>query len=386
MGDEGIHPDLLAQQIAKAKAEAAKLEYELEELKERRAARDAEARSKTEQLKLENEERRLKNAEAARSAWKDVTPDLGSVERGTTSVSEDTVMFSTLLATRALEEAASEVSKKVTQKASGGMGVIVTTDADLVARFARYRQTLVQVREVKGLVERVVEPAQGHSIEAASVVGLAVAAANLLPGVLGMISANRSVTSKELAQDETTVAMAVTGAILGREPSLNVRMDRTRSLPTTSTLMTAWEALTTATYELRKRLAEEEAKGDDQQDADWLTDAKAVASLAQELVTGMTSVPQGATVSPLIAAVTEEFLTDGTARYLLVIRPAGSSANQLVSDRPLAMKDPVHLTATAAIAYTLIDLQSSRTVAAGIETGKSELVGSIGSQLRVTAT
>ena len=156
MGDEGIHPELLAQQIAKAKAEAAKLEYELEQLKAGEAARDAEARAKTEQLTLENEERRLKNAEAVRSAWKDVTPDLGSVDRGKTSVSDDSVMFSTLLATRALESAASDVAKKVTQKASGRMGVIVTTDADLVSRIARYRQALEQVEAVKTLVESVV--------------------------------------------------------------------------------------------------------------------------------------------------------------------------------------------------------------------------------------
>ena len=284
--------------------------------------RDAEARAKTEQLTLENEERRLKNAESVRSAWKDVTPDLGSVDRGTTSVKDDTVLFSTLLATRALEDAASLVAKKVTQAASGRMGVIVTTDADLVSRIARYRQALEQVEAVKTLVESVVHgdrdtdvPVEPHHvgfIAPASLVGAAVVAANLLPGVLGMISANRSVTSKDLGQDETTVAMAVTGAILGREPSLNVRMDRTRSLPAESRLMGEWEALMAATYQLRKRVAEEGSRDEDQQDADWLTDAKAVASLAQELVTGMTSVPQGATVSPLVAAVIEEFLSDGT--------------------------------------------------------------------------
>lgn len=99
---------------------------------------------------------------------------------------------------------------------------------------------------------------------------------------------------------------------------------------------------------LGRDLAEQEALEADQQDADWIADAKAVAALAQELMTDLTAVPQGATSSPLVAAVVEEFLTDDTSRYLLVVRPAGSSASQLVSDRPLAMKDPVHLTATAA--------------------------------------
>lgn len=383
MGDEVTDPELLAQQIAKAKAEAAKLEYELEELKAGRAARDAEARAKSEQLDLENEERRLKNAEAVRTAWKDAVPDLGAFSRGQTTVKDDTVMSSALLSTRALEDAASDLALIITQKVTGTMSVVVTTDPDLISRVARYRQTVDHIETLKRLVDSVDGPVR--QLGPAAVAGIAAAAAKLLPGLLSLISANRSVVSKDLTQDETTVAMAVAGALLAKERDLHVRLDKTRLLPTESPLMTAWNGFRTATFELIAKLALERSKADDQKDVDWIAQAQSVVAIAQEALTGMTSVPQGATASPLVGATVEEFLVDSTSKYVLVVRPAGSSATQLVSDRPLAMKDPIHVTATAAISFTLIDLGSSRVVFAGVKTGKSELVGSIGSKLRVAA-
>lgn len=385
MGDGDIDPDLLAQQIAKAKLETEKLEYELEEVKKGRTTRDAEARAKREQLDLENEERRLKNAETLRSAWKDAVPDLGAVDRGKTTVKDDEVMFSTLLATRALADAASEISLAVTQKASGSMGIVVTTDPDLISRAARYRQALEHIKSLQSLLESVKGPkaVRREVLSAMPALGVAAAAAKLLPGLLSLISAHRSVASQDLEQDEVTVAMAVAGALLGREPSLDIRLDKTRLLPAESPLMTTWDEFRSATLELVAKLAAEQSKAEGEQDAEWLAQAQSVLSIAQEALTGMTSIPQGATASPLVGAAAEEFLVDSSSRFVLVVRTAGSSATQLVSDRPLAMKDPVHVTATAAIAFTLVAVADSRVVAAGVKTGKSELMGTIGSQLRV---
>lgn len=385
MGDGDIDPGLLAQQIAKAKFETEKLKYELEELKKGRATRDAEARAKREQLDLENEERRLKNAETLRSAWKDAVPDLGAVDRGKTSVKDDEVMFSTLLATRALADAASEISLAVTQKASGSMGIVVTTDPDLISRVARYREALEHIKSLQSLLESVKDPkaVRREALSTMPALGVAAAAAKLLPGLLSLISAHRSVASQDLEQDEATVAMAVAGALLGREPSLDIRLDKTRLLPAESPLMTTWDEFRGATLELVAKLAAEQSKAEGEQDAEWLAQAQSVLSIAQEALTGMTSIPQSATASPLVGAAAEEFLVDSSSRYVLVVRPAGSSATQLVSDRPLAMKDPVHVTATSAIAFTLVALVDSRVVAAGVKTGRSELMGTIGSQLRV---
>ena len=69
----------------------------------------------------------------------------------------------------------------------------------------------------------------------------------------------------------------------------------------------------------------------------------------------------------------------------MLVRVVGASASELTSDRASFLKDRIHASASVALSYAFIARGSSRVRAAGVVTGSSQLVGTIGAQIDVTA-
>jgi hypothetical protein len=76
--------------------------------------------------------------------------------------------------------------------------------------------------------------------------------------------------------------------------------------------------------------------------------------------------------------------SEPAVRYILRVKPTRGSADQVISDRPLWLKDRFHLVATAGLAYWLVATADSRVVASGLATGTYEMTGAIGSRLEVS--
>lgn len=403
-------PEQQAAQLRKSQAEAEKAEHDAKaasvtaakaqseydewlqaaETRERDAA--AASREKTlanENKELENEEQRLSNLGTQRSWLSDLSVDLKGLDKGKTDV--EGTMFQSLLTSRALRAAAVNVAKSLAARGLAKPAkVLVTSDEALVQRLAAYRGTLHQLSVIRGLVEQALDsmptpraPKSRMIAPAGALLsGVGSAVAKTLPGLLSLISANRTVKAGASDLDDTVVVMAVAGALIGLEPELRVLLDETRLIPEDTEINKEFVSLQAVATQLGTAIDGIEGREDDLAKV-WLKEARLALQTAQETLRALTSVPEGAELSPLAAAMAQAVFVDPALGFVLVVRPAGASTIQLVSDRPLAMKDPVHVQADAAIAYALIAVPDSHVTYAGIATGDASLVGRIGSTLAV---
>lgn len=381
--------DKAGHEAEKARVEAAKAQAELEEWRENAERRKRDAAAATETAELANEEKRLANLGTQRTWLSDLGPDLDEVKRGSTTT--DGTIFGSLLTTRALRDAAAATAKTLTGRGlAGATKVLVTSDPALVQRLASYRGLVRHLTIITGHVDHATTSAPpdpgGGSYNTTGLgtvlAGLGSAAAKTLPGLLSLISANRTVKSVSAELDELTVVIAVAGALVGVEPSLNILMDETRLISAETEVETKFGALQAKATDLGIRIGELEPREDEPARA-WLKEAKLVLQTAQEALRALTAVPAESKLSPLAAASAQAIFADADLKFVLVVKPAGASTTQLVSDRPLAMKDPFHVVADAGIAYTLIATSDSHVAIAGIATGEASMVGRIGSTLEL---
>lgn len=374
-----------AERSAIAAAEAAEFDAEKKkaELEEWKAA--SQRRTKDAQATLEAT--LLKNAEAQRAAAKDLVPDLSKVDRGSTTVPESSTMFEALLAGRALQDAASKLICAV--KGDKGLGadyqVLVTTELDLTSRDADYVTMLEQLKLLRGLVDRFMKP-DAEGAEAAfgpgAAMSVAAAAAQVVPGLLSLLSAKRSVTSSSSSLDDHLVLMAVAGALAGADAKGLVVVEKAHLVDSEGEPHTSWAALRVALGELEDFIGQLE--GEEKPDAERIANGKALLKSCQAASTAMVIVPEGANASPLAIASIQDAIHSDRFGGVLVVKGGAASATQLVNDRPLLLKDTVSIVSTATIAFLLINHRDGgRVLNGGLVHGMAQLRGKVGENLSV---
>jgi hypothetical protein len=213
------------------------------------------------------------------------------------------------------------------------------------------------------------------------VLGAVTAAAKLIPGILELLAANRTLTAKSITLEEGEALSAVAGALAAAEGGDFLMLDDTRFLSGSTEVQKQRDALEAAAVTLQAEVAEEKSKPVEEQDAAWLAQAPTVIKTAQDALAAVDTVPPGGKQSPLAVAMAIELMRESDVQFILVVQPAGGSAAQLINDRPLAMKDPIYIAASVALSYRLIERDSSQVVAAGVVVGDGQLRGVVGSTI-----
>lgn len=382
MADERTAKEIeAAERKAELEAEAVKLDLDkkmadFEEWKTRRGQRDAEASANVFALQLKNED-------SQRTAIKDMVPDLSKVDRGSTTVPEGSTVFQALLGGRALQSAASKLIPVV--KGSTGLGddyrLLVTTDLDLATRDADYLSLVKQLDHFRSLIDQFRDsPSKADARELIAPFSVAAAAAQSLPGLLSLISAKRTITSVSSTVDEDVAMIAAAGVLAGADAEGLVIVDRARLLDADGPAQQCWVNLQTACHQLFDLLRDEEAK--EHPDADRLAEGKSLLKTCEAALTAMASVPEGARMSALARAASQEALHSNEFGGVLIVKGGAASSTQLVDDRPLRFGDPFSVVTTATICYLLIDHRNgSKLLGGGLVHGTAQIHGKIGSEL-----
>lgn len=373
---EAAERDLIKRQIEEEslQVDLDRKKKELEEWIAGRQRREVEASANALALQL-------KNDDAERAGIKDLVPDLIGVDKGSTTVPETSTVFQALLGGRALQDAARKLISVV--KGSTGLGddykVLLTTDLELAARDASYLSVVDQLAYLKQLIDQFRSAEEGDfgSRALAPGVKIATAAAKVLPGLLSLISAKRTITTSASAVDDDTALMAVAGVLAGADAEAMVVVEKARLLGRDGPAQTSWTELQTACLALANELEQGE-----EPDADWVAEAKALLKTCQTALAAMTTVPENSKLSPLALAALQEALHSEDFDGVLVVKGGASSATQLVDDRPLRFGDPLSVVCTATISYLLIDHRSnSKVLGGGLAHGAAQVHGKIGRQL-----
>ncbi|MHA7263539.1 hypothetical protein ACX80W_10095 [Arthrobacter sp. TMN-37] len=365
--------DESAAKVADAKAYAEFEEWKLGADGRKRAA------------ELAAEATRLDNLSKLQAAVGSATPDLKGIERGKTTAPDD-VLYSTLLTTNALASAASKVMKVVKRTDTNAYRIFITSDPDLLSRDAHLRSLSSRLRSLTSAVSEFPRPREETRMNFAgpALVGAATAVAKLIPGLVELFAVNRTLTGKAITIEEEQAVTAVAGALAAAEGGDFLKFDDTRFLTGDTDIQKERDALEAATITLQVDVARERNKPEIEQDAGWLAAAAIVMKAGQDALAALDTVPAGAKISPLAAAMATELIRDSDMQFILVIRPAGGSAAQLINDRPLAMKDPIYIAGSVALSYRLIKRDTSQIVAAGIVAGSAEMSGTLSSTINLT--
>lgn len=365
-----------AAEAASARVEAERKKAEYAEWLERKDLRDREALASARSLEI-------KNDEARRAAVQAVVPDLGKVDTGSTTGVDSTTLFEALLGGRALEDAAGKLIRVVKGEAGDNYRVLVTSEFDLAARDAGYLAIKQQLAAFKDRIDQYLTSPKVSAQAGAGIAWVgeaAVAAASLLPGLLSLISAKRTITNTKATLDDDIVVMAVAGALAGADAGATVVVDKARILADAGVVHQGWADLTEATQKLS-----EELKRLEQQlpaDAARIDEGKDLLIACKTALSLMTTVPEGGRLTPLASAALDEALHSDDFHRILIVKGGAASTTQLVDDRPLRMADPVNIVSTATIAYLLLaHRQGSKVERGGLATGSAQITGKIGSKL-----
>ena len=231
----------------KAEAEARKASIEADS-----AARDlaVDLDPELERRKQEAEaekaiaEAKKATADADRARVSALIPDLKDVAKGQTTVTTEQAMFSSVLAHRALEDAAVSVKGKLEGKLGDGV-ILLTADADLATSDAVYIDVKTGLDQLISTADKLLEEAKPEDVvdEAAAealgkeALGVGVAAAlgaaaggpaavagavaAAVPSVMSLLAANRSVSTYTSTVDDIAALAAVAGALSGAKVLLD---------------------------------------------------------------------------------------------------------------------------------------------------------------------
>lgn len=382
----------VAADTAKAQAEADKAQAELSEWQSNSASRTREALAAAETKELDAQAKRLANLDTQKMWITDAVPDLSTVTRGETT-GADTALFTQLLGAQALEAATRKTADRLFPNTTPDAGIFFTGDESLLDRLAMHRSVRAQLRELSALIDRASTPVpdaptDGSSTEieleiaTAVVAGIGAAAAKLLPGALGLLAANRTLSASAMDQDAFATVAAVAGAVTRGSRPPKVYLDETRVLRETTTVEVAHEGVQIKVLALRQSVAATAGR-DDEAAVSWRATAVAALEVVDAALQALSATSPEAPLSPLMVAAAQELLADEKVGYAVVVKPAGAASTQLVNDRPLWSKDTVHIRASASISYVTIDLKTSAVVRAGVETAHVELTGRVGARFEV---
>jgi hypothetical protein len=356
----------------KAEDEAAKLRIEVES-----------AEIAKEKAKFEAQQQRVQA----------LTPDFSKVDPRSVDIKGEQPLFGTVLARQALDAAAQKVASAALGALLEGVAtILVTSDAELATSDGVYWNVSTALNrlneEAQALVRASVPaPAAGADaavatpqIMAAPVVEAAAdIAAKVVPGLIALLAAHRTVAVTPITPDDLGSAAAVAGALKQKNPDSRVLSDDFRLLASGAIDASVAELITN-----RGLLAQAKVRLVAQQPEDKAAIAALEGMLSgiDTFVTYLTAVPVGAARSPLATAVLREQLhpsADGPARFshVLLIKADGGSTTQEIQERWL-VGDQFTVIAAVNIVYTLISTTDSQILTAGVAVGRMTGHGHIG--------
>ena len=342
------------------------------EEKAKAAAELAKAQADADLARLNVEQKRLDLEDSRRSRWTSLVPNLSDVPRGETKVSGDQPILGGGLAVKGLESAAKQVAEAVATEAATAQTILVTNEADLATVDAAYLTVRDSLEELHEAAKVLLEEFKKRNLETA---GAATAVADLIPSVLGMLSAQRSVSTFATSVDDLSAVANVIGALLASKRNYTVLHNNFR-LRWKGKIDDRLAELSTRRWELvkaEKEYAAEAVAAKEQ--------IKTLVAAIDQFTTSVRAAPSGSTRSPLTNAVLYEQLHDKTIDHVLLVKGIAGSATQVLSDRPLWWKDTFSVVATANITYLLLNTVSNRIVSGGTKSATVSVYGKIGSKL-----
>jgi hypothetical protein len=370
-------------------ARKAKWDADAAETAAKKAAREEAEASSTAAVARREAIAEKDAAAARREQIAALIPDFSKIERGELTVAGDEPTAGSPVAGRALQKAAELVKEKVIQTTGAdGWSVLITSDADLAGSDATYHNTLGSLNRLETWARAVLDSTANVGAvakgEGLPLVPIASAVALALPGLVSLLSAHRTVTSGKVTIDDITAAAAAAGVLKGRNPKRRVFHDTNRPLPMGGEIARKVDGL----YGLRSQLIErkvtlESRKPADGTDpSDGLTEAIAlvakVSESIEESLAKLAAVPDGATRSPLAAAILREGLHNGAVKYVLFVKAQSASGLQLVNDKPLFFGDKYAVVAAASISWMLVDAAGGDVLDAQVTTGTAQATGKVG--------
>jgi hypothetical protein len=333
------------------------------------------------------------SAKADRDALSSYLPDLGKVTRGGVSVTgAGQPAAGTGVAGVAITSAATRVVAEVVKVlGADDWSLLVTTDADLVSSDAIYVNVRAGLDRLTALANDARNAA--NAVLAATPRPFApplilAAAAQLLPGIISLLSRPTTLTTGEVPFDDLTASIAVAGELKGGNAKRHIFHDQFRLAPEDTAVDRAATDLRAATREELVGLKAQLEQIDPGDDAELKARAAEALALTSQVITGidvflqaLDTVPTGATRSPRVTAMLQEAIRSGDLPVLLV-RAQSASGMQLVANN-LVFKDKFSVLAAATISWMLTD-QTGQVGAAGLETGTAQAGGSIGDSFSLT--
>lgn len=366
------------------------------------------AKAEAKELQIKNETAEIARDKASFEVQQQrvqaLAPDFSKVDRGSLELKGEQPLFGTILARQALVEAAKGVASAV-KKAfpdESELSILVTGDAELATSDAVYWNVVTALDQLKGVTENLLSStlppaaATGAPIPAAdqakiaplSVLAPAVSAgaslaAQVLPGIISLLAAHRTVSVAPVSASDLGSALAVAGSLKKALKSCKIVHDDFRLL-TKGALDEAVTNLITN----RGRLAEAKVRLEAEH-----PEGKAAIRAIEEALTAvnafvsyLTAVPAGAMRSPLATAVLREQLhpeSDGTMKFshvLLVKADAGSTTEE--TEERWMRRDRYTVVSAISVNYSLISTANSEVLTAGSSAGRITGHGEIGKTLK----
>lgn len=358
----------------KAEAEAAKLRIEVES-----------AEIAKEKASFEAQQQRVQA----------LTPDFSKVDPGSVDIKGEQPLFGTVLARQALNAAAQKVaSATIDALPEGVASILVTSDAELATSDGVYLNVSTALNRLNeeaqalvGAIPAADPPAAGEDAAVATpqimagpaVEAAADVAAKVVPGLISLLAAHRTVAVTPITPDDLSSAAAVTGALKQKNLANEILSDAFRLLASGAIDAAITELITNRGLlaQAKVRLAAQHPE-----DKAAIAALEGTLSAIDTFVTYLTAVPVGAARSPLATAVLREQLhpsADGSARFshVLLIKSDGGSTTQEIQERWL-VGDQFTVIAAVNIVYSLISTTDSQILAAGVAVGRVTGHGHIG--------
>ncbi|WP_436700308.1 hypothetical protein [Nocardioides sp. BYT-33-1] len=373
-------------------------------------------------------------AKARRESLAALLPDLSTVAASTLERAEEGgPIAGTALIFRAIARAGDRVGTDVAARTEPAEGrrILVTSQLDLVTSDGVHLDVVSGIDQLNALIAEVTA-AVGRKFRALGTpLDLAGAVAGAIPGVLSLLSAQRSLSTTKVDGNDTAAAAAVMSRLVAL--GVPVTHDDFRTVPT-GTVHTKYTALTqnragligtqlaqadavrrataaeadatTALAAADADLAEAEKTGGDVPAAEAavaeaarqveeasaelahatksLAVVETVITMADEFIAAVRTATPGSR-SLLTTAAVREQLHEDAARFshVLLVKAENGQTEHTTTNLPLFFKDRFTTSATAAVTYLAITTADSSVVASGTVTAAASAHGKIGERYQL---
>jgi len=400
-------PEKLRIEREKLQAEANSVKTKaLKEEREEREAAEPSAVAEREALhrqKVAESEKAVAAAQREQAAA--LIPDFKDVGRGKLENKSEKPMFEVVLGQRALSDAARKAATVVHAclEPVAGKRVLVIDDPELTTSDATYQDVDASLTQLTAAAEEALNEPESSTGEAGPpdrgetfalpLAGIS-AVASAIPALLGVFSAQRTLSASDISKNDLAAAAALVGAVLAVEgPAPELLHDDVRVLPVDGTTATKHATLVT----LRRRLAtlqvDLEAQKAEVQESDKAASTRIRARLGRiasacsaidQFSASAVTAPQGGGRSPLSMAAAREQLHDGHFTHVLLVKSEGGSVQQTLDDKPFMFGDKVSIVAASSITWILFDVATNAILGADTAGGTATAHGKVGDRIEIS--